>query len=72
MSHFGIPDRELIHTAVLEAALVRLNVNIPFEDIMKVIREEEEEARRVKYNTPSESKPQLSIPSDIRHTSDFF
>ena len=34
---------------------------------MKVIREEEEEARHVEYNTPSESKPQLTIPSDIRH-----
>jgi len=50
-STFSIPASELVHTAVLEAALAKLNVNIPFEDVMKAIRKEEE-ARRIKPDEP--------------------
>jgi len=52
---------ELVHTAVLEAALAKLDVNIPFEDVMKAIRKEEE-ARRIK---PDEPEPE---PESTTHT----
>jgi len=57
VTHFGIPATELFHIAALEVTLVKLNVDIPFEDVMKVLRKEGEEARRVRFNAKCESDP---------------
>jgi len=55
ISTFGIPESELVHTAALEAALVKLKVNIPFEDVMKAINEEEATRPKPERELPAHS-----------------